>query len=83
MTQQQSAPEKLWLSGNEALALGARAVMVGRPLVYGLAAAGASGVAHVLHILRTELEMAMLLSGRPNIQAIDASALWSLAFRQG
>jgi 4-hydroxymandelate oxidase len=61
----------------KALALGARAVMVGRPQVYGLAAAGASGVAHVLHILRTELEMAMLLSGRTSIQSIDASVLWS------
>ncbi|HEX6993266.1 MAG TPA: alpha-hydroxy acid oxidase [Gammaproteobacteria bacterium] len=47
----------------KALALGARAVLVGRPYVYALAAAGASGVAHVLHILRTELEMAMVLTG--------------------
>ena len=47
----------------KALALGARAVLVGRPYVYALAAAGPSGVAHVLHILRTELEMAMVLTG--------------------
>ena len=47
----------------KALALGARAALVGRPYVYALAAAGASGVAHVLHILRTELEMAMVLTG--------------------
>lgn len=47
----------------KALALGARAVLIGRPFVYGLAAAGASGVAHVLHMLRTELEMAMVLTG--------------------
>jgi len=47
----------------KALALGARAVLVGRPYVYALAAAGASGVAHVLHILRTELEMAMVMTG--------------------
>jgi 4-hydroxymandelate oxidase len=47
----------------KALALGARAVLVGRPYVYALAAAGASGVAHVLHMLRTELEMAMVLTG--------------------
>lgn len=66
----------------KALALGARAVLVGRPLVYGLAAAGASGVAHVLHILRTELEMAMLLSGRTTIQSVDASLLWNSAFGQ-
>lgn len=61
----------------KALALGARAVLIGRPQIYGLAAAGAAGVAHVLHILRTELEMAMLLSGRPRIDAIDATALWA------
>ncbi|ROT46859.1 alpha-hydroxy acid oxidase [Pusillimonas sp. NJUB218] len=61
----------------KALALGARAVLIGRPQIYGLAAAGAAGVAHVLHILRTELEMAMLLSGRPRIDAIDASVLWA------
>jgi 4-hydroxymandelate oxidase len=47
----------------KALAFGARAVLIGRPFVYGLAAAGASGVAHVLHMLRTELEMAMVLTG--------------------
>jgi len=47
----------------KALALGARAVLVGRPYVYALAAAGPPGVAHVLHMLRTELEMAMVLTG--------------------
>ncbi|SUA94555.1 L-lactate dehydrogenase [cytochrome] [Oligella urethralis] len=46
-----------------ALALGATAVMIGRPYLYALAAAGAPGVAHVLHILRTELEVCMALSG--------------------
>src|SRR5690606_28307141 len=44
----------------KALALGARAIMVGRPIVHGLAVNGPSGVAHVLHILRTEFEMAMV-----------------------
>jgi len=47
----------------KALALGASAVLIGRPYVYALAAAGPAGVAHVLHILRTELEMAMVLTG--------------------
>lgn len=47
----------------KALALGADAVMIGRPYVYALAAAGAPGVAHVLHMLRTELEVAMALAG--------------------
>ena len=65
----------------KALALGAHAVLIGRPGIYGLAAAGASGVAHVLHILRTELEMAMLLTGRMRIDEIDASVLWNSAIK--
>lgn len=47
----------------KAMALGASAVMVGRPIVWGLAHAGAAGVAHVLRLLRDELEMAMALTG--------------------
>lgn len=47
----------------KAIALGARAVLVGRPCVYGLANAGALGVAHVLRLLRDELEIAMALCG--------------------
>ncbi|WP_299365008.1 alpha-hydroxy acid oxidase [uncultured Paracoccus sp.] len=46
-----------------ALALGADAVMVGRPVIWGLAAAGATGVAHVLRLLRDELRIAMALTG--------------------
>ena len=47
----------------KALALGARAVLVGRPVIWGLANAGARGVAHVLRLLRDELEVAMALCG--------------------
>ncbi len=47
----------------KALALGASAVMVGRPVLHGLANAGAVGVAHVLRLLRDELEIAMALTG--------------------
>ena len=47
----------------KAVALGASAVLVGRPAIYGLAHAGAAGVAHVLRLLRDELETAMALSG--------------------
>ncbi|MCD2512188.1 alpha-hydroxy acid oxidase [Comamonas endophytica] len=47
----------------KAMALGASAVMVGRPIVWGLANAGAAGVAHVLRLLRDELEVAMALTG--------------------
>jgi len=59
----------------KALALGATATLIGRPYIYGLAAAGAPGVAHVLHMLRTELEVTMALAGRPRLQDIDASAV--------
>ena len=47
----------------KAIALGANAVMIGRPYVFGLANAGAVGVAHVLRLLRDELEIAMALCG--------------------
>ena len=47
----------------KAVALGARAVLVGRPYVHALACAGALGVAHVLRLLRDELEIAMALCG--------------------
>lgn len=61
----------------KALALGASAVMIGRPYVYALATAGAAGVAHVLHILRAELEVAMVLSGCGSVSDIDSSVIWN------
>ena len=60
----------------KALALGANAVLIGRPYVYGLAVAGALGVAHVLHLLRAELEVAMALTGCATIADIDRRALY-------
>jgi 4-hydroxymandelate oxidase len=57
----------------KALALGARAVLVGRPAFWGLAVNGAQGVQHVLEILRTELELAMVLSGHYSLKTIDRS----------
>jgi 4-hydroxymandelate oxidase len=59
----------------KALALGARAVMVGRPILYGLALGGAEGVAAVLQHLRMELEMAMALAGRPSVAGIDRTVV--------
>lgn len=55
----------------KALALGARAVCIGRPYLWALAAAGEAGVVDVLRILREELSLAMALSGTPTIAAID------------
>ena len=60
----------------KSLALGASAVMIGRPILHGLAAAGATGVAHVLKILRTELEIAMALTGRATLGVIDRTVIW-------
>jgi len=57
----------------KALALGARAVLVGRPILWGLAVNGTEGVSDVLELLRTELELAMVLSGRPTLDSIDSS----------
>src|SRR5260221_9639914 len=51
----------------KALALGASAVQIGRPYLWGLGIAGAEGVSRVVQILRHEFEMAMALTGRPAI----------------
>ncbi len=61
----------------KAIALGARAVLIGRPYRYGLAAGGAPGVARAVNILKRELEMAMASTGRTSIDQIDRSVLWS------
>jgi 4-hydroxymandelate oxidase len=61
----------------KALALGASAVAIGRPYLYGLAVDGPAGVAKVVDILKTEFEMAMALTGRTTIAGIDRSVLWS------
>ena len=57
----------------KALALGANAVLVGRPILWGLALGGADGVRAVLDELHTELDTAMALAGRANLKDIDAS----------
>ncbi len=58
-----------------ALALGARAVMVGRPAVYGLVVGGASGVEAVLHELTDELARAMALCGITSLEQASAELL--------
>jgi len=60
----------------KAVALGARAVLVGRPCVYGLANAGAVGVAHVLRLLRDELEIAMALCGCASLDQVGPDLLF-------
>ncbi|MBD9416870.1 alpha-hydroxy-acid oxidizing protein [Pseudomonas sp. PDM16] len=61
----------------KAIALGADAVMVGRPYIYALAVAGSLGVAHLLRGLREELEMAMALCGCRTLADIDDQLLLS------
>lgn len=58
-----------------ALALGARAVLVGRPVLWGLAVDGEAGVVRVLDLLRDELEHTLALLGRPTLADLDRSAL--------
>lgn len=47
----------------KALALGADAVLIGRPTLFGTALAGRNGAAHALQLLRTEIEREMILTG--------------------
>ena len=54
----------------KALALGARAVLVGRPLVYGLGAAGEAGARRAFELLRAELATALALAGYPRVSEL-------------
>lgn len=60
----------------KALALGAKAVLVGRPYLYALGADGANGVATAIRILQKELQMTMALTGKTKIAEIDKNVLW-------
>lgn len=72
---------EVWMDGGirrgadvvKALCLGARAVLCGRAYAYGLAAAGESGVARAIEILRADLERTLRLLGCPSIAALDRS----------
>jgi isopentenyl diphosphate isomerase/L-lactate dehydrogenase-like FMN-dependent dehydrogenase len=66
----------------KALALGARAVLVGRATLYGVAAGGEPGAARALAILREEIDRTMALIGRPTIGEIDHTAVWDLGTSQ-
>jgi 4-hydroxymandelate oxidase len=58
-----------------AVALGARGVLVGRPILYGLAAGGEAGVARALAILRDELDITLALLGAPSLAGLRRSHL--------
>jgi 4-hydroxymandelate oxidase len=59
----------------KAIALGARSVLVGRPILWGLCVAGEQGVVQILEILKRELDEAMLLCGCSNLGEISRSLL--------
>jgi len=59
----------------KAIALGARAVLIGRPYLWGLAVAGEDGVRRVLNLLRDEFRLSMALAGCPKIGDIRAALI--------
>jgi 4-hydroxymandelate oxidase len=59
----------------KALALGAQAVMVGRPCIWALAAEGALGVARAIRLLRDEFEIALALCGCSTLRDVDKALL--------
>ncbi len=59
----------------KALALGARACLIGKAFLYGLAAQGEAGVARTIEILRRELDVSMALTGLTDVTQIDRRAL--------
>lgn len=63
----------------KALALGARAVLIGRPYVWGLALDGAAGAQRVLDLLDDELRTAMILCGCPDARSVDPRILMPAA----
>jgi L-lactate dehydrogenase (cytochrome) len=73
----------VWLDGGvrsgqdvlKALALGARAVMIGRAFVYGLGALGETGVTTTLELIRRELDLTRVLCGVRTVAEIDRRAL--------
>lgn len=62
-----------------ALALGASAVLIGRPILHALACAGALGVAHALRVLRAEFELAMALTGCRTVDEVGRHCLHAVS----
>jgi 4-hydroxymandelate oxidase len=66
-----------------ALALGARAVGIGRPVLWALAAGGRAGVERYLRLLGTELANSMVLAGRSRVSEVDRSLVRRASFPPG
>jgi L-lactate dehydrogenase (cytochrome) len=60
----------------KAIALGARGTYIGRAMLYGLGALGEAGVAEVLRIIRTELDLSMAFCGKSDVRQVDRSILF-------
>jgi L-lactate dehydrogenase (cytochrome) len=56
--------------------LGARAVLIGRPWVWAVAARGEAGVRHLLEVIKADIDVALALTGHTSIAAVDRSALY-------
>jgi L-lactate dehydrogenase (cytochrome) len=68
------------------VALGARAVLVGRPWAWSVAARGEAGVRHMLQVMKADLDTALGLTGQTSIAGVDRSALYDdggVAAREG
>jgi isopentenyl diphosphate isomerase/L-lactate dehydrogenase-like FMN-dependent dehydrogenase len=59
----------------KALALGAKACLIGRPYLYGLAVSGEAGARRVIEILRTEIDLCLALIGSNSVAALNQSVL--------
>lgn len=58
------------------VALGARAVLIGRPWAWAVAARGEAGVRHILQVVRADMDVALALTGQTSIAGVDSSALY-------
>jgi isopentenyl diphosphate isomerase/L-lactate dehydrogenase-like FMN-dependent dehydrogenase len=63
----------------KALALGARAVLLGRPYVWGLAVGGEKGVRHVVRGILAQLDLTLALSGHTSFERVGPDALWRMS----
>jgi L-lactate dehydrogenase (cytochrome) len=64
------------------VAMGARAVLVGRAWAWAVAARGEAGVRHVLDVMKADIDMALALTGQTSIADVDRSALYEPAVRE-
>ena len=62
----------------KAIACGARAVLIGRPVIWGLASGAEAGVGYVLEMLRQEFDLAMALCGCPTLSSITRDLIRGL-----